>query len=106
MEILFFNISGGEFMLVATFVLIFFGSKGLPEFARTFGRTIRQLRQATDQVKKDIESTANEVKHDFKNQVESVSRSAKVTPKPKSEPDPKNTTEPKDDFIDNSEKPQ
>lgn len=95
MTILFFNISGGEFLIIAAFVLIFFGSKGLPEFARTFGRTIRQLRDASDQVKRDIESSARDVQHDIKKNMESVARGAKVND-PLNQKDEKSNEDPEE----------
>lgn len=96
MDMLFLNISGGEFLIIATFILIFFGSKGIPEFARTFGRTIRQLRQATDQVKRDIENSARDVQHDFKKQMDGVVR------KPFYAPEEKQDEAPQEDHSDSS----
>ncbi|MGB0166742.1 MAG: Sec-independent protein translocase subunit TatA/TatB [Luteibaculum sp.] len=64
---LFFNgISGGEVILVFFFILIFFGADKIPEFARTFGRTIRQMRDASQSIQKDFENSAREVKQDFR----------------------------------------
>lgn len=71
---LFFNISGGEVMVIFMFVLIFFGSKRIPEMARTFGRTIRQVRQATDQIKRDIEHSARDIKNEANENVQSFKK--------------------------------
>ena len=66
MTLLFLNsISGGEIIIVFLFILIFFGADKIPQFARTFGRTMRQMRDATQSIQKDIENSANEVKKDF-----------------------------------------
>ncbi|TXC81644.1 Sec-independent protein translocase subunit TatA/TatB [Luteibaculum oceani] len=66
MSYLFLNsISGGEIILVFLFILIFFGADKIPSFARTFGRAIRQMRDATQSIQDDIQSSANEVKKDF-----------------------------------------
>ena len=66
MTLLFLNsISGGEIIIVFLFILIFFGADKIPQFARTFGRTMRQMRDATQSIQKDIENSANEVNKDF-----------------------------------------
>ena len=61
MMILLFDISGGELMVVLLFVLLFFGSKGIPEMARTLGRTMRQVRDASNEVQREIQRGATEV---------------------------------------------
>ncbi len=72
---LFLNgISGGEVILVFLFILIFFGADKIPQFARTFGRTMRQMRDATSSIQKDFESSASEVRKDFKEIKDNVSR--------------------------------
>jgi sec-independent protein translocase protein TatA len=59
---LFFSISGGELLVVLLFVLLFFGSKGLPGIARGMGRTLRQVRDASNEVQREITRSAMEVK--------------------------------------------
>jgi len=58
---LLFDISGGEFMVVLLFVLLFFGSKGIPDFARGLGRTMRQVRDASNEVQREIQREASSV---------------------------------------------
>ena len=41
------GISTGELFFVFLIILIFFGSKSIPKIARTFGRGIRQIRDAS-----------------------------------------------------------
>jgi sec-independent protein translocase protein TatA len=65
---LFFDVSGGELLLIMLFVLLFFGSKGIPGIARTMGRTMRQLRDATAEVQREIQRGADEVKQGFEEQ--------------------------------------
>lgn len=50
----FLNIGTGELILIVLFVLIFFGSKSIPDFARTLGRGMREFRNASDAVKREI----------------------------------------------------
>ncbi len=60
--LLFFDISGGEIFIILLVALIFFGSKGIPDIARTLGRTIRQVKDASQDVQREIRKGANEVK--------------------------------------------
>ena len=48
MGLLFLNLGGGEIFVVLMVVLLFFGSKRIPEFARNLGRGMRQFRNATN----------------------------------------------------------
>jgi len=72
MELLFLNMSAGEIFVIMLFILMFFGSKSIPTIARTLGRTIRQVKDATDEIKQDIRKSASDVTGgiDLKSQVE------------------------------------
>lgn len=59
---LFFSISGGEIFVIVVFVLIFFGADKIPGIARTMGRTMRQVRDATQEIQRDIQGSVKEVK--------------------------------------------
>lgn len=66
--LLFLDVSGGELLVVLLFVLLFFGSKGVPDVARTMGRALRQFRDATADVQREIEKGASDVKKGFEEQ--------------------------------------
>jgi len=66
--LLFLDVSGGELLVVILFVLIFFGSKGIPDVARTMGRALRQFRDASAEVQREIEKGASDVKKGFEEQ--------------------------------------
>jgi sec-independent protein translocase protein TatA len=52
-------ISGAEiFIVIAAYVMIF-GAKNVPEVARQLGKGFRQLKDATNDVKREILSTAD-----------------------------------------------
>jgi sec-independent protein translocase protein TatA len=53
-QLLFFNISGGEIVIIIIAVFLVFGPRKLPEIARNIGKTINHLRSATEDIKKDI----------------------------------------------------
>jgi len=48
----------GEWILIGMVVLIFFGAKKIPELARGLGRGIREFKDATKEIKKDIEDSS------------------------------------------------
>lgn len=66
--VLLFDISGGELMVILLFVLMFFGAKGIPDIARTLGRTMRQVRDASNEVQREIQRGANDVRRTVEEQ--------------------------------------
>lgn len=62
--LLFFNISGGEIVLIVIVVYLVFGPKKIPELARMAGKGINELRRATDDIRKEINREANKIKED------------------------------------------
>ena len=62
MGLLFLNLGGGEIFVVLMVVLLFFGSKRIPEFARNLGRGMRQFRNATNDIQQDITDSVTDVK--------------------------------------------
>lgn len=47
-------ISGGEIFVILFFALIFFGSKQIPEIAKMLGKGMKEIKKATDEIKKEI----------------------------------------------------
>ncbi len=45
---------GWEWIVIALVVLVFFGAKKIPEIARGMGRGIREFKDATKEIKKEI----------------------------------------------------
>ncbi|MEQ9304144.1 MAG: twin-arginine translocase TatA/TatE family subunit [Marinoscillum sp.] len=52
---------GGEIMVILLFVIIFFGAKKIPQLARGLGRGIREFKEATKEVRKEIEEGTKEL---------------------------------------------
>ncbi|MEM7106651.1 MAG: twin-arginine translocase TatA/TatE family subunit [Bacteroidota bacterium] len=50
---------GMEWIVIVLVILIFFGAKKIPELARGLGRGIREFKDATKEIKKDIEESAS-----------------------------------------------
>ena len=59
--VLIFNLGFGEIAIIMLVALIFFGSKGLPDVARTLGRAMRQMRDASQEVQREIRKGASDV---------------------------------------------
>jgi len=59
---LLFNISGGEFILVAFIFLVLFGPKQIPTMARSAAKVIKQVRNATNDIKREIMDSAEDQK--------------------------------------------
>ena len=62
MIFLFLNLGGGEILLVLLVVLMFFGSKSIPDLARGLGKGLREIREATDNIKREIENGTSQIK--------------------------------------------
>lgn len=65
MLLIFNDIAGSEILLILVFILIFFGSKSIPGLAKTMGRTIRQIKEASSDIQSEIKKSANEMKGDL-----------------------------------------
>ena len=55
-----------EVIFILFFVLLFFGSDKIPEFAKMLGKGIREFRRATDEIKREITDEAKDISDDFK----------------------------------------
>ena len=63
----FLNMGGGEVMLIVLAILLLFGGKKLPELARGLGKGIREFKDASEGVKREIHRNINSV--DIENEV-------------------------------------
>ena len=57
----FLNMGGGEIALIMVVVLLLFGGKKLPELARGLGKGIREFKDASEGVKREIHRNINSV---------------------------------------------
>jgi sec-independent protein translocase protein TatA len=53
-----FGIGGGELVFILFIVLMLFGSDKVPEMARTMGKAMAQLKNATNDIKSEIQKGA------------------------------------------------
>lgn len=54
------NLGTGEIILLVLLVVMLFGAKKIPELARGMGKGIREFKDATKEIKNDIENASNE----------------------------------------------
>jgi sec-independent protein translocase protein TatA len=58
--------SGGEWIIVILVILLFFGAKRIPELARGLGKGIREFKDATKEVKKEIDDNVQDTNKSLK----------------------------------------
>lgn len=63
--LLFLNIGTPELMLILLAALLLFGGNKLPELARGLGKGIREFKDASDNVKREIHRNINEVQQNL-----------------------------------------
>ena len=71
----FFNMGGGEIMLIMIAILLLFGGKKLPELARGLGKGIREFKDASEGVKREIHRNINAIDIDEEDRKADESRS-------------------------------
>jgi len=54
-----FGIGGGEMILIIFVALMLFGSDKIPDIARTLGKGMQQLKNATNEIKTEIHKSAD-----------------------------------------------
>lgn len=59
---LFLNLGGGEIIVVVLVFLMFFGAKNIPEIARGLGKGMREFKDATNDIQREIHESANKMK--------------------------------------------
>lgn len=52
------GLGGSEVAVIMLVVLLFFGAKRIPELAKGLGQGLRELKNATNQIKQEVESSA------------------------------------------------
>ena len=58
-------IGGPEIIIVLLFIVMFFGSKKIPELAKGLGRAMREMKDASNDIKKEIRDSASTIKDDL-----------------------------------------
>jgi sec-independent protein translocase protein TatA len=55
-----FGIGGGELFFIILISIMIFGSKGIPDIARFMGKTMAQLKNASNELKNEIQKSATD----------------------------------------------
>ena len=72
--LLFFEVGAGELLLIMIFILIFFGSKNIPQIARGLGKGMREIKDASNSIRSEIAREANKVTEEtgIKKEIETI----------------------------------
>lgn len=73
MNYVIFFISGAEIFVIILVILLVFGADKVPEIARTVGKTVKSIREATDDIKYEITKESHKIQEttvDLKKEVE------------------------------------
>ena len=61
---LYLFISAQEIFVILILIVLLFGSKKIPELARGLGKGIRELKDASNEIKHEIHKTTDEIEAD------------------------------------------
>lgn len=64
MNTVFLFISGPEIMVIMLIVVMVFGADKIPEIARGLGKGIRQVKDATNDIKREIKDSSSSIEVD------------------------------------------
>ena len=64
--LLFLDFGGGEIIIILLVILVILGPDKIPEFAKKAGQVMRYVRNATDDIKKEINKETDEIQKPFK----------------------------------------
>ena len=56
------DLGGGEMLVIFTAILLLFGADRIPGIARSFGRGIREFKDATNEIKNELERSIEDDK--------------------------------------------
>jgi sec-independent protein translocase protein TatA len=72
--VLFLNLGGGEIVLILFVILLMFGGKGIPSIARTLGKGIREFKNATNDIQRDIQQGTGGLTQQVNEQIQEVKK--------------------------------
>lgn len=59
-----FNLGGSEIFFILFIILLFFGSKKIPEIARGLGKGLREMKDAANGIEREITKEVKDIKDD------------------------------------------
>ncbi len=60
LTLLFLNLGGGEIFIILLVVLLFFGSKRIPELAKGLGKGMREFKDAMSGIENEVKNAASD----------------------------------------------
>ena len=60
LSLLFLNLGGGEIFVILLVVLLFFGSKRIPELAKGLGKGMREFKDAMSGIENEVRNVSND----------------------------------------------
>ncbi len=60
LTLLFLNLGGGEIFVIMLVVLLFFGSKRIPELAKGLGKGMREFKDAMSGIENEVRNSVND----------------------------------------------
>ncbi|MDK2772240.1 MAG: twin-arginine translocase TatA/TatE family subunit [Flavobacterium sp.] len=101
-----FGVGFSELIFIVFIVLMLFGSKEIPQIARFMGKTMAQIKNATNEIKSEITKSAQDNGFDMKTLTGGVSEEiAKAKTEINNAINPLNQINPLDDITSSIEKP-
>ncbi|MFH1118360.1 MAG: twin-arginine translocase TatA/TatE family subunit [Bacteroidota bacterium] len=85
-QLLFFDVSGGEFLVILIAIFFIFGPKKMPEIARKIGRTMNELKKASSDITREFKEETNSIKNELLAARESVRRETETLSRDIAEP--------------------
>jgi sec-independent protein translocase protein TatA len=83
MVYLFLDIGGGELVLILLVIVMFFGADKIPEMARGLGKGMRQFKDATGSIQREIEKSIQESERNIRENEPAKSVEDKKAEEPK-----------------------
>lgn len=64
-QLLFFDISTGEIMIILLMVFLVFGPGKIPELSKKIGRGIYEIKRASNEIKREIDTEIRKMERDI-----------------------------------------
>jgi sec-independent protein translocase protein TatA len=72
--VLFLNLGGGEIVMILFVILLMFGGKGIPNIAKALGKGIREFKDATNGIQKDIQQSTGGITNTIQEHIQEVKK--------------------------------
>ncbi len=76
--LLFLNLGGSEIFLVVFVILIFFGSKGIPDIAKTMGKAMREFKDATNGIQREMMDGTRQINEEVQKTTDNIKKDSGI----------------------------